>query len=91
MSSEMWILEGSEPSARKLGPFTKTATQSHKHSIPAPKHSWHHGKGRSKQVDGERRDMEAQGDDSSSAVTAPRARRRPKGTGFALHPGERRE
>lgn len=69
MSSEMWILEHSEPSARKLGPFTKTATQSHKHTIPAPKHSQHHGKGKSKQVEGERRDVEAQGDDSSGHST----------------------
>lgn len=53
MSSEMWRLECSEPSARKLGPFTKTATQSHKHTVPAPKHSQHHGKGKSWQVDGE--------------------------------------
>lgn len=46
-------------------------------------------------MDGERRDVEAQGDDSSSTVTAPRARRWPEDTcfavGFALHTGERRE
>lgn len=93
MSSEMWILEHSEPSARKLGPFTKTATQSHKHTIPAPKHSQHHGKGKSKQVEGERRDWKHRV--MTAAVTAPGARRWPEGTcfavGFAFPPGERKE
>lgn len=35
-------------------------------------------------MDGERRDVEAEGDDSSSTVTAHRARRCPEGTCFAL-------